>query len=67
MRDMLQQGIIRESTRVWTSPVVMVSEKDSNWRFCVPHKKLKFITVSDRYPLLKIDDCFDPLAGNSLS
>ena len=65
-RDMLQQGIIRESTGEWTSPVVMARKKDGSWRFCVNYKRLNSITVGDRYPLPKIDDCFDSLAGSCI-
>ena len=65
-REMLQQGIIRESSGEWTSPVVMAKKKDGSWRFCVNYKKLNSITVADRYPLPKVEDCFDSLAGSCL-
>ena len=46
-REMLQQGIIRESSGEWTSPFVMAKKKDGSWRFCANYKKLNSITVAD--------------------
>ena len=66
MREMLQQGIIRESSGEWTSPDVMAKKKDGSWRFCVNYKKLNSITVADRYHLPKVEDCFDSLAGSCI-
>ena len=65
-RDMLQQGIIRESSGEWTSPVVMSPKKDGSWRFCVSYKKVNDITVADHYPLPNVADCFDSLSGSRL-
>jgi len=61
--EMLEQGLIETSTSPWASPIVLVREKDGNWRFCVDYRKLNDVTRKDSYPLPRIDDTLDRLAG----
>ena len=61
---MLHQGVIRESNSPWSSPVVMVKKKDSSWRFCINFRKLNERTVKDAYPLPRIDETLEALAGS---
>jgi len=44
---------------------VLVKKKDSSIRFCVDFRKLNAITKKDSYPIPRIDDLLDHLAGNS--
>ena len=62
---MLQQGIVRPSTSPWSSPVVMVKKRDGTWRFCIDYRKLNSITHQDAYPLPRIDETLDSLAGST--
>ena len=34
-----------------------------NWKFCVDYRKLNDVTKKDSYPLPRIDDTLDRLAG----
>ena len=62
--DMLTTGgQIETSDSPWSSPVVLVTKKDSGTRFCVDCRRLNDVTVKDAYPLPRIDDTLDMLAG----
>ena len=61
---MLQQGVVRPSTSHWSSSVVMVKKKDGTWRFCVDYRKLNAVTHQDAYPLPRVDETLESLAGS---
>ena len=63
IQEMKQQGVIEPSTSAWSSPVVLVTKKDGSTRFCVDYRKLNNVTEKDSYPLPRIDDTIDALAG----
>ena len=61
---MLEKGIVEPSNSPWASPIVLVSKKDGTTRFCVDYRKLNDVTVKDGYPLPRVDECLDALAGS---
>ncbi|GBM41572.1 Retrovirus-related Pol polyprotein from transposon 297 [Araneus ventricosus] len=64
VKDMLDNGIIEESSGPWASPIVLVKKKDGSTRFCVDYRKLNEITKKDSYPLPRIDNTLDSLNGS---
>ncbi|XP_076293044.1 uncharacterized protein LOC143215119 [Lasioglossum baleicum] len=63
--DMENQGVIEKSVSSWMSPVVLVKKKDGSTRFCIDYRQLNNITKKDSYPLPRIDDTLDAIAGSS--
>ena len=61
--EMLTGGQIELSDSPWSSPVVLVTKKDAGTRLCVDYRHLNDVTVKDAYPLPRIDDTLDMLAG----
>ena len=59
---MLDNKLIRDSTSLWVSLVVLVMKKNEKKRFCVDYRKLNAITKKDSYSLLQIDEFLDSLA-----
>jgi hypothetical protein len=43
--------------------MIFVPKKDDTQRFCVDYRALNEVTVSNKYPLPRIDDLFDELRG----
>ncbi|CAI5693182.1 unnamed protein product [Oreochromis niloticus] len=66
LREMHRAGLIEPSTSPWASPVVMVPKKvKDEWRFCVDFRPLNKVTKKDPYPLPRIDETLDTVAGSS--
>ena len=43
-----------------------MTKKDEGTRFCVDYRHFNDVTVKDAYPLPRIDDTLDMLAGKQL-
>ena len=56
--------IVEPNTDEYGSPIVLVRKKLDEMRFCVDYRSLNKDTVSDVYPLPRIDDTIDSLAGS---
>ena len=65
-RTLLAQGVIEESDSPWSSPVLMVPKKDGTFRFCVDFRKLNVLTQWSDYPLPRVDETLEALAGSQM-
>lgn len=66
IRKMLDNGIIRESSSQWTSPIWVVPKKIDNsgqrkYRIVVDYRKLNEKTPADRYPIPEVSEILDRL------
>ena len=64
LQEMLEKDIIQPSSSPWASPIVLVQKKDGSQRFCMDYRKLNSVTKKDAYPIPRIDDTLDTLAGS---
>jgi hypothetical protein len=60
---MLQQGIIRLSSLVFSSSVPLIKKHDGTWCFCVEYHTLNSHTVHDMFPIPIINELLDELHG----
>jgi len=62
--EMLKAGIISPACSEWSSNVVLVKKQDGKFRFCIDYRKVNNVTKKDSFPLPRIDQCLDALAGS---
>lgn len=60
---MLDRKVIEPSNSPWGFRTVLVAKKDGTTRICVDYRALNDVIVKDAYPLPRVDDCLDSLAG----
>ena len=46
--SVLLEGLIRPSTGLWSSPIVLAPKKDGNYRFCVDFRRVNSVTKKGR-------------------
>ncbi|MGL6196029.1 MAG: reverse transcriptase family protein, partial [Thermoguttaceae bacterium] len=61
IKEMLKLEVIRESTSKFSSSIVLVKKKDHTTRFCIDYRTLNRYTITNRYPIPRLDDTIDSL------
>jgi hypothetical protein len=64
LADLLQKGFIRLSVSPFGAPVLFVHKKEGTLRLCVDYRVLNKLTIKNKYPLPRIEDLMDRLAGS---
>uniref|UniRef100_A0A8C5PGQ0 Gag-pol polyprotein n=1 Tax=Leptobrachium leishanense TaxID=445787 RepID=A0A8C5PGQ0_9ANUR len=62
IREMLELGVIEPSAGPWTSPVVLVPKTDGTTRFCIDYRRLNDCTITDAYPMPRVDELLDQIS-----
>ena len=63
-KEMLANGIIRESDTPWHSPIVLVRKRNGEYRFAIDYRELNKITEPISFPIPTITEVFDTLADS---
>ena len=66
VQQMLQKGVIKESSTPWMAPAVFVRKKSGEIRLCVDYCELNKKRQKDAYPLPLLDEVQDKLAGSTI-
>ena len=63
LQEALSKGWIQGSSSPYGAPVLFVPKPDGSMRMCVDYRALNKLTVKNKYPLPRIDELMDNLAG----
>jgi hypothetical protein len=63
VQEFINVGFIRPSTSHYSSPMVMVLNKEGSWHMCSYFFALNKLPITDKFPILVIDDLLDELSG----
>ena len=62
-QKLLDGDVIEPSTSPWSAQVVLAAKKDGTYRFCLDFRKLNLVTIKEHFPIPRIEDMIDALAG----
>ena len=64
LERMIQLGVLEPSCGSWASPLVLITKKDGQPRFCIDYRMLNQCTKKDAYPLPRIDETLEMMRGS---
>lgn len=63
IEQLLDHDIISPSVSPWAAPIVVVRKPDGSIRLCIDYRQLNSVTEKDAFPLPRVDDAIDAMAG----
>ena len=63
-KEMLGNGICKESTSKWHAPVVLCKKASGEYRFAIDYRELNKITEPMSFPIPTLNEVFDTLADS---
>ena len=66
VEELLNRDLIRPSSSPFGALVLLVKKKNGTYRMCIDYRALNKITIRNRFPIPRVDDLLDKLAGASV-
>ena len=63
IQEMLKNKQIRASRSQYSAPILLIKKRDGTYRFVVDYRKLNNITIPDKYPLPRLEQALQYVAG----
>ena len=64
MQKYLEAGWIEKAQSPFGAGVLFAKKKDGSFRLCIDYRSLNKLTIKDKYPLPRIDECLDEMQGS---